>query len=88
MTTSTTPKTTTRIVRCQQGAWRWQIPYEIVCYISAAGADGVLRWQRNSSIRKLTLSRALALAGHKKTGGIHGRPVVEDRDAIYSDDNH
>jgi len=88
MSLSTTPKITSRIVRCCQGAWRWQTPYELVWYSAVSGADGVLRWQRDSSTRKMTFARAAALAGHKITGGIHGRPVVENRDVIYSNDNH
>lgn len=91
VTTSVTPNSTISIVRCSQGTWRWQTPYEVVTYVAEAGRDNVLRWQRaGRRMGKITYDRAINWFPAAGEGGLHNRPVTpdRDRDAIYSDDTH
>ena len=81
---------TTRIVRCAQGAWKWQTPYQVVTYEARAGAGGrLLIWRILAASRKLTLDRAIAATGGRACmGGLGNRRVMSDtdRDAVYSRD--
>lgn len=88
MTTTTTPRRETRIVRQAQGAWRWQTPYRVQTYVARPGAGGALVWKLAGRSPKMTLAQATARAPHALWGGLGNRRVMTeaDRAAVYNAD--